>query len=165
MDRFYFKNEVKMIEFLNSAIVYWHWIALGIILIILEMSIGTFFVMWLGLASILVGIASATIEMSFTIELSLWILLSIVTTTVWFKWFRGESISNSGQSNYKLDTLGTVFKGIEIHSRGEVKFDTPVLGNTLWHATAKSNISEGTRVRIVEINGLLIEVEPIKNKI
>jgi membrane protein implicated in regulation of membrane protease activity len=50
---------------------------------------------------------------------------------------------------------------IQPHSRGKVKFDTPVLGNTHWHATSKIDIDKGTRVKIVQINGQLIEVEPI----
>ena len=60
-----------------------------------------------------------------------------------------------------LDTLGTVQEDIQPHSRGKVKFDTPVLGNTLWHATSKVDIDVNTRVKIVQVNGQLIEVEPI----
>ena len=152
--------EVQMIDFLNTTVTYWHWIILGIVLIILEMSIGTFFILWLGLASIIVGLISMSIDIGFVVELSLWTLLSIVVTAVWFRWFRGATVSNSGQSNYRLDTLGTVTEDIAPHNRGRVKFDKPVLGNTIWHATSKLDIKAGSRVQIVEINGLLMDVEP-----
>jgi membrane protein implicated in regulation of membrane protease activity len=152
-----------MIEALNETILWWHWIVFGITLLTLEMSTGTFFMLGLGVAAIIVGIIDASIGTSFTVELGIWMILSILAIAAWFKWFREEPLTDSGQSNYRLDTLGIVMEDIQPHSRGKVTFDTPVLGNTSWHATAKVDIDKNTRVQIVQINGQLIEVTPIKN--
>ena len=149
-----------MIEFLNETVLWWHWIILGITLLILEMGMGTFFMLGLGVAAILVGIVDSFIGTSFRAELFIWMLLCILFIIAWFKWLRAKPITNSGQSNYNLDTLGTVMEEIQPHSRGKVTFDTPVLGNTSWHATAKVAITKNSRIKIVEINGQLIEVEP-----
>ena len=151
-----------MIALLNETVLWWHWIVFGIILLILEMNIGTFFMLGLGIAAIIVGILDTFIDISFTMELSIWIVLSILAIVAWFKWFREPPITESGQSNYRLDTLGMVMEDIQPHSRGKVIFDTPVLGNTSWHAISKVDIDKDTRVQIVQINGQLIEVEPIK---
>lgn len=150
-----------MIAFLNETVLWWHWIVLGVILLIVEMSIGTFFMLGLGLAAIVVGIIDVQMGTSFTVELSIWMLLSLLAIAAWFKWFREDPITESGQSNYRLDTLGTVLEDIHPYSRGKVKFDTPVLGNTSWHATSKIDIEIDTRVKIVQVNGQLIEVEPL----
>ena len=150
-----------MIEFLNETVLWWHWIVIGIILLILEMNVGTFFMLGLGVAAILVGVIDSLIGTSFKTELFIWIVLSVLSIAAWFKWFREKPITDSGQSNYRLDTLGTVKEDIQPHSRGKVTFDTPVLGNTTWHAIAKVDINKETRVKIVQINGQLIEVEPI----
>ena len=150
-----------MIEFLNETVLWWHWIAIGIILLILEMNMGTFFMLGLGVAAILVGVIDNLMGTSFKTELFIWIVLSVLSIAAWFKWFREKPITDSGQSNYRLDTLGTVIEDIQPHSRGKVTFDAPVLGNTSWHATAKVDIDKETRVKIVEINGQLIQVEPI----
>lgn len=151
-----------MIALLNESVLWWHWIIFGILLLIIEMSIGTFFILGLGIAAILVGIVDTLFNTSFTQELSIWIVLSLLAIAAWFKWFREDPITESGQSNYRLDTLGVVVKEIRPHSRGKVTFDTPVLGNTSWHATSKVDIDKNTRVRIVQVNGQLIEVEPLK---
>jgi membrane protein implicated in regulation of membrane protease activity len=151
-----------MIALLNETILWWHWIVFGIILLILEMNTGTFFMLGLGVAAIIVGILDTFVDISFTVELSIWMLLSILAIVAWFKWFREPPITESGQSNYRLDTLGIVMEDIQPHSRGKVIFDTPVLGNTSWHAISKVDIDKDTRVQIVQINGQLIEVEPIK---
>jgi membrane protein implicated in regulation of membrane protease activity len=148
-----------MIDFLNEIILWWHWIILGILLIIIELSIGTFFILGLGIGAILVGILDLLIGLSFTGALGIWILFSILTIIIWFKYYKETTISTSGQSNRGLDTLGTVSKEIKANGRGEVVFDTPVLGNTSWDATSKSDIEAGSRVNIKEINGQLIVVE------
>ncbi len=150
-----------MIALLNESVLWWHWIVFGIVLLILEMNTGTFFMLGLGIAAIFVGIIDVTVGTSFAIELAIWIVLSVLAIMAWFRWFREKPVTDSGQSNYRLDTLGTVVEDIQPHSRGKVIFDTPVLGNTSWHATSKVDIDKNTRVKIVEINGQLIEVEPL----
>lgn len=151
-----------MIVFLNETILWWHWIVFGIVLLILEMTIGTFFMLGLGISAILVGVIDTLFNTSFAQELSIWMILSLLAIGAWFKWFKEEPITESGQSNYRLDTLGVVTENIQPHSRGKVTFDTPVLGNTSWHATSKVDIDKNTRIKIVQINGQLIEVEPLK---
>jgi len=149
-----------LIEFLNETILWWHWIVLGIILLILEMTTGTFFMLGLGVSAIIVGVIDSLVGISFTLELTLWVVLSVLSIWAWFRWIKGDTVSYSGQSNYRLDTIGTVMEDIKPHARGKVKFDTPVLGNTSWHSTSKVDIDKGTRVEIVQISGQLIEVEP-----
>lgn len=151
-----------MIAFLNETILWWHWIILGILLLIAEMNTGTFFMLGLGIAAVLVGIIDVMFETSFTVELTVWMFFSLLAIAAWFKWFKEAPLTQSGQSNYRLDTLGTVQEEIHPHSRGKVKFDTPVLGNTIWHATAKVDIDQDSRVQIVQISGQLIEVEPLQ---
>lgn len=148
-----------MIDFLSEIILWWHWIILGILLIIIELGIGTFFILGLGIAAILVGILDLLIGLSFTGALGIWILFSILTIIIWFKYYKETTISTSGQSSRGLDTLGTVSKEIKANGRGEVMFDSPVLGNTSWDATSKNDIEIGSRVTIKEINGQLIVVE------
>ena len=150
-----------MIDFLNETILWWHWIVFGIILLIADMTLATFFILGLGAAAIIVGAIDLLVATTFTQELSIWMILAILIIAGWFKWFRQKPLTQSGQSNYRLDTLVTVTQAIEPHSRGKVTFDTPVLGNTTWHATSKIAIEVNTRVQIVQTSGQLIEVEPL----
>jgi membrane protein implicated in regulation of membrane protease activity len=150
-----------LIEFLNETVLWWHWIIFGIILLIVDMTLATFFILGLGAAAVIVGVVDLLVMTTFTQELSIWMVLAILIIAGWFKWFRQKPLTQSGQSNYRLDTLGTITQAIEPHSRGKVTFDTPVLGNTTWHATSKVALEVNTRVQIVQINGQLIEVEPL----
>ncbi len=144
------------------GVLWWHWIVFGLLLLVLEMMSGTFMLLFLGVAAILVGVVDVIFDVSFNVELALWIFFSILSIGAWIKWFKEKTITQSGQSNYRLDTLGTVMQTIAPLERGEVIFDTPVLGSTKWQATAKQEILKGARVKIVQINGQIIEVEEIK---
>jgi hypothetical protein len=146
-----------MLEIL-SDLLWWHWIVFGIILLIMEMFTGTFILLGLGIAGIIVGIVDVIYPLPLSVELTLWIIFSLFSIALWFKYMKDNSVEKSGQSNYSLDTLGTIRKSIQMNERGTVYFDTPVLGNTLWTATAKENLTPNTRVKIIEIKGQLIEV-------
>jgi len=150
-----------MLEFLLTNLLWWHWIVFGILLLIMEMFTGTFMMLGLGIAAIVVGIIDVLYPISLNVQLIAWMLLSLVAIAIWFKYLHDKSTERSGQSNYSLETLGTVEKAIPLNQRGKVRFDTPVLGNTLWVAQAKEDLIEGNRVKIIEVKGQLIEVEKI----
>ena len=147
-----------MIEFLTQHLLWWHWIAFGLLLFTMEIFTGTFMMLGLGLAAILIGIIDIIYPLSLEMELLLWMALSLLSIIMWFKYMKDKSIENSGQSNYSLETLGVVEKEIIINGRGTVRFDSPVLGNSVWSATAKENLDKNSRVKIIELKGQLIEV-------
>jgi len=150
---------------MNHYIVWWHWVVLGLIFIISEMATGTFISLGLGLAAVIVGLILLLTGMGIVYQLLLWIILSIGLVAALFKWFKSQpTVSETGQSSYRFDTLGTVTEEIRPHRRGKVAFDAPVLGNTVWHATSNYELPEGSRVKIIEVNGQLIEVSPIQEK-
>ena len=151
-----------MVEFLTHTVSWWHWIILGILFIILEMGTGTFITLGFGIAAVIVGLLLLIVSMNFLVQTIVWLLLSVSIIAVLFKYFKKQpTVSSSGQSDQGLDTLGTVTETIEAYKRGRVRFDTPVLGNTEWHATADRTIEAGTRVAIKEVNGQLIKVIPL----
>jgi membrane protein implicated in regulation of membrane protease activity len=150
-----------MLVYLNENIMWWHWIVLGAVLLILEMNAGTFLFLGLGLAAMAVGTIDYFSNVSILAEITIWIVLSVMVFAAWFKWYKSETVSDSGQSNYGLDVLGEVIEEIKPNRRGKVLFDAPVLGNTIWHASSTQSIEAGSRVRIVEVMGQLIEVTKV----
>ncbi len=151
-----------MVEILNSSIVWWHWIIAGLLLIISEMVTGTFITLGFGISAIIVGVVEMVLPLDFLYQLTLWIVLSLVTLSILFRWFRGQqAIATSGQSDYGFDTLGSVIVDIYPQKRGKVLFDTPLLGNLEWYATSKEILLSGSRIEIVEVNGQLVEVKSI----
>ncbi len=150
-----------MLALLSENIVWWHWIVAGLILLIMEMNVGTFIFLGLGLAAVVVGIVDFFIDTTFTTEIIIWTILSILALIAWKKWFKEQTISTIGQSNHSFSTQGTVTEAIHPNKRGKVAFDAPVLGNTVWHASSNEEIEKNERISIIEVNGQIIEVKKI----
>ena len=147
-----------MIEFLLTQTLWWHWVVFGLLLIITEIIMPLFVVIWFGLSAILVGFIDLAFKTSFMSELSIWMALSLLLLFVWFTFLKDKSITESGQSDFKLDTKGVVIVKIPHGERGKVRFEAPVLGSSEWHASSDAPLEEGTVVKIEDINGQLIKV-------
>ncbi len=150
-----------MLEFLVNQLLWWHWIIFGFLLLIIEIFTGTFIMLGLGLGAIIVGSMDIILILSLNSKLLIWIIISLMIIAILFRIFKKEKSDKSGQSNYAIGIKGVVEEPIDAYGRGKVKFNQPILGNTIWHATAKEDIPILSHVRVVDVKGNLIEVEKI----
>jgi membrane protein implicated in regulation of membrane protease activity len=148
-----------MIETLLTQVFWWHWIIFGIILVVAEIIVPLFVIIWFGLSAIIVGFIILALDISLMSQFSSWIILSLILLIVWFKFLRDKHSTHSGQSDFRLDTKGIVIETIPHGARGKVRFEAPVLGSSEWHATSDSNLEKGTVIRIEAVNGQLIKVK------
>ena len=148
-------------EFLNEFFNWGAWIILGIILLIFEVLTNTFFILMLAIGAFIVGFVDLFFDTSFTVELSLWIILTLTMVPIWYMWMKKKAGSPYGQAKYKFETLGTTISQIDPYDYGRVKFDIPVLGNKDWKASSKQTIPENTRVKILDVQGHFIIVEKV----
>jgi len=150
-----------MIDFLMTNMLWWHWIILGLVLIVSEIAMPLFVIIWFGLSAIIVGFIDLIFSTTFTQELTIWMILSVVLLILWFKFFKEKSITQSGQSDFRFKTKGLVTEDIPVGERGKVRFEAPVLGSSEWHAISDENLKVGTTIRIVDVNGQLIKVSRV----
>jgi len=151
-----------MLDFLANILLWWHWIIFGLLLLILEIFTGTFIMLGLGIGAVIVGIIDFIFIISLNQKLLIWSIFSIIIIVILFKYFKDKnSQEKSGQSDYAIGVKGIVEEPIDANGRGKVKFNTPILGNTIWYVTAKEDIPILSKVKVVKIKGQLIEVEKI----
>jgi len=147
-----------MMEFLANDLLWWHWVAFGMVLGVSEIIMPLFVVIWFGLSAIVVGFVDLAFNTTFAVELSIWILLSLLLLTIWFMYFKNSDVEKSGQADDKFDTRGVVTQMIKHGHRGKVHFDSPLLGSSEWVASSDEDIEVGEAIKIVEVNGQLIKV-------
>ena len=58
--------------------------------------------------------------------------------------------------------VGLLVSDISQDSRGQVRFQKPILGADVWECYSETRIKAGERVRIVAVEGSYIRVEPAK---
>ena len=56
---------------------WWHWIVLGIALVIAELAVPAFFIIWFGLGALLVGLAMLAVPLGATAQIGLWVVASV----------------------------------------------------------------------------------------
>ena len=61
--------------------VWWHWLVFGLLLVVAELAIPSFFIIWFGVAAILVGLSLLGVTLSFTAQLFSFTALSLALLT------------------------------------------------------------------------------------
>jgi membrane protein implicated in regulation of membrane protease activity len=141
---------------MNFEFLYWHWLLLGMVLIAAEMFVPSFTILWFGLGALLVGLVLLLIDMTFTMQLVLWAISSILFAVFWFKYFKQKMADKTTASSARETVIGEFGQVIKIPtegSRGKVRFVTPVLGDDEWDFISEDSVEIGDRVHISDISG------------
>lgn len=143
------------------SFLWWHWMVLGITLMLLELAVPAFFLIWFGVGALLVGVALLAVPgLPFAWQVVAWVLCSIVFIWLWFKVFKpGSHKSRAGMSHGAVvGEIGLVTRDIRPFEKGQIRFQKPVLGDDLWEALAEEEIRIGERVRVIDVEGNTLKV-------
>lgn len=141
---------------------WWYWIVLGIALVIAELVVPAFFVIWFGLGALLVGLSLVLLPaLGVTAQVSLWILASLAMVVLWFRVFKkSDCKTRIGQSDGNaIGEIGLVSKAATSFERGRVRFQKPLLGFEEWECVVEESLAVGERVRVVAVEGSFLRVE------
>ena len=143
---------------------WWHWMVLGLCLSMAELLVPAFFIIWFGIGAVGVGIVLlATPGLSISTQLLLWAALSTVLVVVWFRHFRPRTMTSVGTSAASVaGEVGVLVSDINPETRGQVRFQKPILGSDLWECYADTPIKAGERVRVIAVEGSFIKVKEAK---
>lgn len=143
---------------------WWHWIVGGIALMLAELAIPSFFIIWFGLGGLLVGLLMLIFpELSPTTQLATWTLASLAMVVLWFRVFKQNlHKTRVGMADGEvLGEIGLLVSAVAPFARGKVRFQRPVLGSEEWVCLADSEIAAGERVRVVAIEGSFVKVTKV----
>jgi hypothetical protein len=144
-------------------LLWWHWLALGLLLVGAEMLVPTFFLLWFGLGALLTGLIVAGLPLGFAGQFLLWAASSLVMMAVWLKWFKNPDRTRSGQAKEGvLGVAGLVTRAVPEMGEGEILFQRPVLGADRWPAVADEPIPAGVKARVVDVLGQTLKVQKIQ---
>ena len=136
---------------------YWHWLVLGMGLMLLEILLPSFTALWFGSAAIIIGALLLLFpEIPFNIQILLWAALSILLAALWFKYLKPLSTDRTMAGLSRESMIGQVGQVLTLphdHSRGILRFPAPVLGSDEWQFICQDNLSIGDRVRVIDISG------------
>jgi len=143
---------------------WWVWMVGGIGLILAELIVPSFFVVWFGLGALLVGLlALLAPDLSLTVQLAIWTAASLAMVVLWFKVFKpGFHKTRIGTATGEVvGEIGLLVNAVAPFERGKVRFQRPVLGSEEWVCMADTPIAAGERVKVVAVEGSFLTVSKI----
>ncbi|HAF54906.1 MAG TPA: hypothetical protein DCL01_06765 [Thauera sp.] len=147
-------NDVMILE-------WWHWEIAGLALVLLELAVPAFFVIWFGFGAMLVGLALLVAPgLALSAQIGLWVLASVAMTVLWFRVFRRSQHKTlvGTAAGEVIGEVGLLVSAVAPFERGKVRFQRPVLGAEEWACMAESAIAAGERVRVVSVEGSFVKV-------
>lgn len=142
---------------MEFALLYWHWIVLGIALMLAEMFFASFFILWFGAAAIIIGILLFVFPaLPSAWQIFLWSILSCGLALAWFKYLKPLSIdkTKAGLSRESIvGETGLVLSLPNGEQRGMLRFSAPILGADEWLFISQDALAIGDRVRVVDVSG------------
>lgn len=145
-------------EWLENA-AYWHWWALGVILVILEVfSPGVFFV-WMGVAAGVVGLLLLLFPaIGWEYQVLVFAAVSVASVVIWRLYLNRHPIATdqphlNRRGEQYLNRLFTLDEPI-VNGLGKIQVD-----DSTWKI-AGSDCPAGTRVRVVGVDGVMLKVKP-----
>ncbi|OGA48610.1 MAG: hypothetical protein A3F74_22855 [Betaproteobacteria bacterium RIFCSPLOWO2_12_FULL_62_58] len=141
--------------------LWWHWVVLGIVLMLLELAVPAFFLMWFGLGAVVIGLLMLVFpDLSMAYQVIAWTASSMLFVWLWFKVFKPNIFkTRAGLSRGTfIGEVGLVTKDIRPYEKGQIRFQKPILGNEVWESIADEEIKAGERVKVLEVEGSLLKV-------
>jgi membrane protein implicated in regulation of membrane protease activity len=144
-----------------SEILWWHWIVLGIALMLAELAVPAFFLVWFGLGAVIVGaIVFFVPATGLAWQVILWTASSLAFVLLWFRIFKpGVHKTRAGMSKGSLiGEVGLVVRDIRPFDKGQIRFQKPILGAEIWESVADEEIKVGERIKVVDVEGNILKV-------
>jgi len=146
-----------MAEWLDTISTHWFWLSLGLLLGVAEMVAPGFFLMWLGLAALIVGGLDYFLPITVAYQVAMFAILSVLTVFAGKKFLKDNPIETE---DAKLNDRGarltgeivTVVEAI-INGHGRVK-----VGDSIWSARGVDS-AIGSRLRVTGADGTVLLVE------
>jgi membrane protein implicated in regulation of membrane protease activity len=146
-----------MAEWLDTISTHWFWLSLGLLLGVAELVAPGFFLMWLGLAALIVGGLDYFLPITVAYQVAMFAILSVLTVFAGKKFLQKNPIETEVA---KLNDRGarltgeivTVVEAIT-NGNGRVK-----VGDSVWSARGV-DAAIGSRVRVTGADGAVLLVE------
>ena len=143
-----------------EALTFWHWAIIVVLLLFFELLIGAEFMLWLAAAAGLSAILSVIApEMDWKLQLFCYALFSILALLGWAKFSRVRQAAPTDQPHLnkrQYQYVGKVYlldKAI-INGRGQI-----VVNDSKWRVRSKNDAPQGSKVKVIDVDGMELVVE------
>lgn len=144
-------------------IAWYHWAIAGVVMGCAEMLVPAFVLIWLGLAAlVMAALVAVWPQTGMIVECVIWAALSAVFVLMWFKLFkpRQRKIPPQIVQTQAIGEVGLLIRDVAPFEKGQVRFQTSLIGADVWDCIADQQIKTGAHVEVISVEGNLLRVKP-----
>lgn len=138
---------------------HWFWLTLGGLLLAAEMLGTSGYLLWSGLAAVIVGLIEWFVPVSWTAQGSLFAAMTLVCVFLWYRWMRHREVR---QRPNALNQRGNQMIGLQLTLDTALRNRTGHIriGDSSWRVEADRDLPAGTPVVVVGIEGITLRIQP-----
>ena len=146
-----------MAEWLDTISTHWFWLSLGLVLGVAEMVAPGFFLMWLGLAALIVGGLDYFLPITVAYQVAMFATLSVLTVFAGKKFLHDNPIETQDAmlNDRGARLTGEIVTVVEAITNGNGRVK---VGDSVWSARGV-DAAIGCRVRVTGADGAVLLVE------
>jgi membrane protein implicated in regulation of membrane protease activity len=134
----------------------WNWLILGVVLMVIEIFAPGVFMLWLGLAALVVGLASFAVTWTWQSQIIAFAALSIAMVPLW-RHFARRGAASTDKPFLNRRAAGLVGRAFTLEKPIVDGIGTVRIDDTVWRV-AGPDLPAGSRVKIVRADGAMLTV-------
>ena len=141
------------------------WLSLGGVLLIAEMLGGNGYLLWSGVAAIVTGLLVWLVPFGWEWQGALFAVLTLIAAWLWWRWL-ATRVKQQPRADRQLNQRGQQLVGklftldaTLINCRGHIR-----VGDSSWPVTADDDLTAGTHVEVVSVEGITLRVKKIEHR-
>lgn len=141
----------------------WSWGVVGLVLLCLEMISGTLYLLWPGVAALVMALFSWVFPaFSPAWQIVIYAIFSVLAVAILRKREQAYPSPRVGQAQgEEIGCQGVIFVAVSPVQPGKIRFSQGVMGSKEWTAYADVDIAINQVARIVAVEGNSLRVAPI----
>ncbi|MDZ7279173.1 NfeD family protein [Pantoea eucrina] len=135
------------------------WLTLGGLLLAAEMLGTSGYLLWSGVAAVLVGLIEWACPLSWAAQGALFAVLTLLSVFFWFRWLRQREANQQpntlNQRGAQLIGLRLTLDNALVSGVGHVR-----IGDSSWRVQAHDDLPAGTPVIVTGVTGITLLIQP-----
>jgi membrane protein implicated in regulation of membrane protease activity len=145
-----------------ETLTFWHWMVLGVILVVLEILLPGIWFLWLGLGALTTGLIVLIIsDLSWQVQSVVFCALSVISVIVGRLIMRSRTPEDHPTLNKRAaQYIGKVYILEDSTQRGHGRVR---IGDSIWHVQLvdpATELAAGDKVTVTGVDGATLQVEP-----
>ncbi|VAW32956.1 hypothetical protein MNBD_GAMMA01-760 [hydrothermal vent metagenome] len=139
----------------------WHWLTAAVVIIVIEMMIGTYFLLWVGFAAATTALVQWIFGIEWQAQMLVFFILSMVSIVAWYFYAKNnpdaDPMPNLNRRGHQH--IGRTFNLSQAIINGVGKIN---VNDSTWKVASSEDMPEGAKVKVISIKGTTLTVEKIE---